>query len=181
VAKETVMLDLKLPFAIILTSLALSGCSAYSTAVNSLGPDSPVSDLRAPEGEYVLSEEPPIFCPAPEDLRPPEPIIRTVYFENDTTILTDESQNLIGEIYQDILIYPAAEISIIGHTDTQASADYNLGLSKRRAELIKTNLVEIGIEPSIITTEGRGEGDLLVQTADNISEVRNRRVVIEVR
>lgn len=175
------MLDLKLPLAIVAATFALSGCSVYSTAVNSLGPDSPVSDLQPPEGEYVLSETPPVFCPAPEGFRPPEPIIRTVYFNNDTTILTDESQEQIGEIYQDVLIYPAAEITVIGHTDTQAPADYNLALSKRRAELIKTNLIEVGIDPAIITTEGRGESELLIETADNVSEVRNRRVVIDVR
>lgn len=175
------MFDFKLRLAVIATSFALGGCSVYSTAVNSLGPDDPVSDLQAPQGEYVLSEDPPIFCPAPEGLRPPEPIIRTVYFNNDTTVLTDESQAQIEEIYQDIIVYPAAEIVVIGHTDTQASTDYNLALSKRRAELIKANLVEIGIDPSIISTEGRGESDLLIETADNVSEVRNRRVVIDVR
>lgn len=175
------MLDIKMPLAVIATSLALGGCSVYSTAVNSLGPEDPVSDLQAPQGEYVLSEVPPVFCPAPEGLRPPEPIIRTVYFNNDTTVLTDESQAQIDEIYQDIIVYPAAEIVVTGHTDTQAPADYNVALSKRRAELIKANLVDIGIDPAIITTEGLGESDLLVDTADNVSEVRNRRVVIEVR
>jgi len=174
------MLDLKMPLAIIATSFALAGCSVYSTAVNSLGPESPVSDLEPPQGQYVLSEAPPVFCPAPEGLRPPEPIVRTVYFNNDTTILTDESQAKIGEIYQDILVYPAAEITIIGHTDTQAPADYNLALSKRRAELIKSNLIEIGIDSAIINTEGRGESDLLIETEDNVNEVRNRRVVINV-
>lgn len=175
------MLDIKMPLAIIATSIALGGCSVYSTAVNSLGPTDPVSDLERPDGEYVLSDQPPVFCPAPEDFRPPEPIIRTVYFNNDTTELTDASKAKIDEVYTDILIYPAAEILVIGHTDTQASEEYNIGLSKRRAELIRQNLIGVGIDPAIISTEGRGETDLLVETADNVSEVRNRRVVIDVR
>lgn len=170
----------KLSLTLVATTLFLGGCSVYSTAVNSLGPDAPVSDLREPAGEYVLSEEPPVFCPAPNPQKPPVPIIRTVYFNNDTTDLTDESKEKIDAIYNDILIYPAAEILVIGHTDTQASEAYNLTLSKRRAELIRQNLVNIGIDPAIITTEGRGESDLLVPTADNVSEVRNRRVVIDV-
>jgi outer membrane protein OmpA-like peptidoglycan-associated protein len=113
-------------------------------------------------------------------MKPPAPIIRTVYFNNDTTDLTDESKAKIDAIYNDILTYPAAEILVVGHTDTQASAPYNIALSERRAELIRQNLIEIGIDPAIITTEGRGETDLLVPTADNVSEVRNRRVVIDV-
>ncbi len=44
----------------------LSGCTAYSTAVNSLGPDRAVSDLQDLDKEYVLSSVSPLFCPAPE-------------------------------------------------------------------------------------------------------------------
>ena len=174
------MSAIKLPLTVMAASLFLSGCSVYSTAVNSLGPADPVSDLREPDGEYVLSEEPPLFCPAPNPLKPPAPIVRTVYFNNDTTDLTDESKARIDAVYNDILTYTAAEILVVGHTDTQASEAYNIALSNRRAELIRQNLIEIGIDPEIITTEGRGETDLLVPTADNVSEVRNRRVVIDV-
>lgn len=174
------MRDIKIQLSLIVASLLLSGCSVYSGAVNSLGPDSPVSDLQPPKGDYVLSEEPPVFCPAPDPLKPPVPIMRTVYFNNDTTELTDESKAKIDAIYNDILTYPAAEILVVGHTDTQASDAYNLELSNRRAELIRQNLIDVGIDPEIITTQGRGETDLLVPTADNVSEVRNRRVVIDV-
>ena len=174
------MRAIKLPLMLVATSLFLGGCSVYSTAVNSLGPKDPVSDLREPAGEYVLSEEPPVFCPAPDPMKPPAPIIRTVYFNNDTTDLTDESKAKIDAIYNDILTYPAAEILVVGHTDTQASEAYNIALSNRRAELIRENLIEVGINPEIISTEGRGETDLLVPTDDNVSEVRNRRVVIDV-
>ena len=164
----------------IASSLFITGCSVYSTAVNSLGPDAAKSDLAPPAGEYVLSEEPPIFCPAPDPAKPPAPIVRTVYFNNDTTDLTDESKAKIDAIYNDILIYPAAEIRVVGHTDTQGSESYNLGLSERRAQLIRKNLIDVGIDPQIITTESRGETDLLINTPDNFSEVRNRRVVIDV-
>ncbi len=174
------MRDTKLQLSLVAASLLLGGCSVYSGAINSLGPGSPVSDIQPPKGKYVLSEEPPVFCPAPDPLKPPVPIIRAVYFNNDTTDLTDESKAKIDAIYNDILTYPAAEILVVGHTDTQASEPYNLALSKRRADLIRQNLVEIGIDPEIITTEGRGETDLLVPTADNVSKVRNRRVVIDV-
>jgi outer membrane protein OmpA-like peptidoglycan-associated protein len=174
------MRDITSQLSLVAASLLLGGCSVYSSAVNSLGPDSPVSDLQPPKGNYTLSEEPPVFCPAPDPLKPPAPIMRNVYFNNDTTDLTDESKAKIDAIYNDILTYPAAEILVVGHTDTQASDAYNLALSKRRAELIRQNLIEVGIDPEIITTQGRGETDLLVPTADNVSEVRNRRVVIDV-
>ena len=42
-------------------------------------------------------------------------------------------------------------------------------------------MVELGIPPSRIQAAGRGERELLVPTADDVAEPRNRRVEISVR
>lgn len=217
---------------------SLTGCTTYSTAVNSLGPDRAVSDLMDLDDEYVLSGTPPLFCPAPEtymilpeddqgalnvllnndeqyllegdyaalevtepkrteftgdpeqitalygdaiEALPAPPIYHTVYFELDSTQLTPESQALVEGIYQEILDNFVLDVLVIGHTDTQASAAYNMELSLARAEAIKNNLIDIGISEDLISVEARGETDLLVNTADNVDEVRNRRVVINLR
>ena len=233
------MLVSKFKALIAISSAALlTGCTAYSTAVNSLGPDRAVSDLMDLDDEYVLNPDRPLFCPAPEcymvlpeegqgvikvqlnngeeyvlegdyaticvteedrdiyvadeermqnlfgkaiAFLPPVPIDHTVYFELDTTTLTPESEALIDRVLAEIVSYPAAEVVVVGHTDTQASDGYNLGLSQRRAELMRDYLVERGVKPEIITLEARGERDLLVKTADNVDEPLNRRVVITVR
>ncbi len=112
---------------------------------------------------------------------PPAPIYHTVYFELDTTTPTPESQKLIEGVYQQVADYPVPEVVVIGHTDTQASTAYNMTLSEARAKLIKDNLIAHGITPEMIRVEARGESDLLIPTADNVDEPRNRRVVINVR
>jgi hypothetical protein len=71
-----------------------------------------------------------------------------------------------------------ARVAVIGHTDTAGSADYNLDLSLRRAEIVANELIRQGVPATDITTLGRGEEDLLVATADGVSEPRNRRVEI---
>src|SRR2546427_395353 len=68
-----------------------------------------------------------------------------------------------------------------GHTGTVGDPERNDLLSARRAERVKGFLIEIGIPGAQIQTAGRGERELLVPTADNIDEPRNRRVEINVR
>ena len=51
--------------------------------------------------------------------------------------------------------------------------------STRRAGAAKAGLVNEGVPPGAITTVGKGETELLVQTADGVKEPQNRRAAIE--
>ncbi|NUQ78780.1 MAG: OmpA family protein [Polyangiaceae bacterium] len=64
---------------------------------------------------------------------------------------------------------------IAGHTDSVGSAEHNLGLSRRRARAIAAWFRGQGLKISI-AYEGLGEASLLVKTADEVDEPRNRRV-----
>jgi len=64
---------------------------------------------------------------------------------------------------------------IAGHTDSQGSAEYNVGLSQRRAQAIGTWFRRRGLRIPI-AYEGFGESAPIVRTADNVDEPRNRRV-----
>jgi outer membrane protein OmpA-like peptidoglycan-associated protein len=64
---------------------------------------------------------------------------------------------------------------IAGHTDTVATAAYNLQLSRARAQAIATWFRRRGLKIPI-AFEGFGESSLLVKTADEVDEPRNRRV-----
>jgi len=76
---------------------------------------------------------------------------------------------------------PVPDIAVTGHTDTVGTSEYNDRLSMQRAERVKGFLTGIGIPSDRIQTAGRGKRELLVPTADNIDEPRNRRVEINVR
>lgn len=54
---------------------------------------------------------------------------------------------------------PKVKIHVEGHTDSRGSDEYNLELSKRRAQSIKAWLVGKGVDEKRITFEGKGEGD----------------------
>jgi outer membrane protein OmpA-like peptidoglycan-associated protein len=64
---------------------------------------------------------------------------------------------------------------IAGHTDTVGDASYNLRLSRQRAQSIARWFRQRGLKIPI-AFEGFGESALLVKTADEVDEPRNRRV-----
>ncbi|NOT38963.1 MAG: OmpA family protein, partial [Alphaproteobacteria bacterium] len=73
----------------------------------------------------------------------------------------------------------SASIMVVGHTDTVGSDRYNNALSMRRSGTVKEALAGHGIPASAISTAGRGEAELMVQTGDGVKEPQNRRATID--
>jgi hypothetical protein len=71
-------------------------------------------------------------------------------------------------------------LTVIGRTDTTGSAEYNQRLSERRAKAVSDALVANGVAQSAITVDAVGQTQLIVATADNVNEPRNRVVTIDV-
>ncbi len=112
---------------------------------------------------------------------PAPPINYKLYFNVDSTVLTQESRLLLPEIIKAIQVRYPAELSIIGHTDTTGTAEYNYQLGLSRAKTVTELLKSLGAAPVAIETFSHGKGDLLVKTADQVSEPRNRRVEVTIR
>ncbi len=101
-----------------------------------------------------------------------------VFFDFDKSNINQGASNVIDTVMNEIKAQNIQTIRIVGHTDTSGSDAYNQKLSKRRAEAVKAQLVQMGVPAAQITTDNRGESDLLVQTQDGIREPANRRSVI---
>lgn len=69
-------------------------------------------------------------------------------------------------------------LTLRAHSDRSGSAATNLRMSHKRAELAADYLREKGVPASSIRIEAIGEGDLLIDTADGVREVQNRRIDI---
>jgi outer membrane protein OmpA-like peptidoglycan-associated protein len=113
--------------------------------------------------------------------RPILPAHFRLYFILASDQLTSDSQLAYRSVFDDIRRRPAYEVEVIGHTDTLGDLAYNQRLSLDRAAAIRGSLVRDGLAPNTISTAGRGKLDLLVPTADQVPEPRNRRVEITVR
>lgn len=112
---------------------------------------------------------------------PQRPVSFMLYFIEDSDEYTPESRAEIEHVFAELTRRPAPEIAVIGHTDRIGAVDYNDGLSLRRAERVRDDLIGQGIPAASISAAGRGEREPLVQTADEVTEPRNRRVELNVR
>ncbi len=88
---------------------------------------------------------------------------------------------LIPKIVTEAADRQAVDISVIGHTDTVATAELNERLSHQRAEKIIKLLQDKGIHMYAITLESHSERNLLIPTPDNTYEPKNRRVEVLIR
>jgi outer membrane protein OmpA-like peptidoglycan-associated protein len=113
--------------------------------------------------------------------QPQRPSNFLLYFLTDSDELTPESRAQMTAVLGAIARYPAPEVVVIGHTDTVGTDEHNDRLSLQRAERLRELLVQGGIPSTGITATGRGKRELLVPTADQVEEAKNRRVEIVVR
>ncbi len=113
---------------------------------------------------------------------PPPPIvdgIYIVYFDFDDARPNMASGKSIIQILKDYEIDKPLFVRLTGHTDTSGARDYNLKLSRARAEAVKALLADGGIPAKNIVVNFSGEDDPVRLTADGVKEKRNRRVEVE--
>ena len=115
------------------------------------------------------------------EAEPPKPVQFILYFEHDSTRLTQASRLLIPQILKIAKKREPSEISVIGHTDSKGSVRYNHKLAMERAQAVGNILKNADITLKNLFIESHGENDPLVITGDNISEVKNRRVEAMIR
>ncbi|MDX2482302.1 MAG: OmpA family protein [Pseudodonghicola sp.] len=107
-----------------------------------------------------------------------------VSLPNDITFATDSFAVQSGlradvnRVAAHLQRYPDMTVQVIGHTDSDGDAAYNIGLSKRRANAVADILQAGGVSYTRLAIIGRGEE---VPVASNLTEegkARNRRVEI---
>ncbi|MDD3325253.1 MAG: OmpA family protein [Sulfurospirillaceae bacterium] len=112
----------------------------------------------------------------------PKPPTRfLLYFHSGGTTLTAESLSLFEKIEQAIKDRAPCVVNIIGHADREGSSKSNIAISLSRAKSVHELLVKKNLDIVNITVESYGEEDPLIQTEDEVSEPRNRRVELLIR
>lgn len=106
--------------------------------------------------------------------------IKNIQFEINKSNLT-----LVGKMEIDKLVklldeIPYLKIKIEGNTDDEGSDEFNMDLSNNRSKEILNYLVNKGIQPDRLATEGFGETKPLVPNSSEENRALNRRVEIKV-
>ena len=137
---------------------------------------------------YEFNPAPPPAPPAPAVIAAPAPApTRTylVFFDWDSAALSERAKSVVAEAAKNSTSTQVTHIEVSGYTDTSAAQPgprgqaYNLGLSNRRAESVKAELIRDGVAAGLISTQGFGEAHPLVPTGPNAREPQNRRVEID--
>ena len=116
-----------------------------------------------------------------------EAFIQNLVFEFGSADLTaGDKRELDGVIakldpYRPMLRDNVAHINVIGHTDSVGAADFNQGLSERRAKSVASYLETEGqVRAEKMEVSGRGETDPIADNGTDAGRAQNRRVVIEI-
>jgi outer membrane protein OmpA-like peptidoglycan-associated protein len=76
-----------------------------------------------------------------------------------------------------VRLFPDAEITVTGHTDSFGSDSANFELSRRRAEAVRRYLIEVAKMPAFrISAVGYGETQPVASNATEEGRARNRRI-----
>ncbi len=103
-------------------------------------------------------------------------LLEGVNFESGTARLTLSSEATLSRVLQALQDNSDAVVEIAGYTDNIGRASTNLSLSRRRAEVVKTWLVDHGISSLRLTAQGFGASDPIAPNTTVLGRAQNRRI-----
>jgi outer membrane protein OmpA-like peptidoglycan-associated protein len=103
-----------------------------------------------------------------------------VTFAVNSTTISPQMRDTLDGVAQSMIDYPNSLIDVMGHTDSTGSDQYNLDLSRRRAESVSNYLVSRGVARARIETLGYGEQYPIADNSTEAGRSQNRRVEIRI-
>jgi OmpA-OmpF porin, OOP family len=130
---------------------------------------------RCPNAKGPLTNK---GCPVitKEDERKITQIASKIFFETNSDKLKTASLAQLDELTTILGRYETALLTIDGYTDSKGTDEYNMALSQKRTESVKTYLMGKGIMESRLTANGYGETKPIADNNTVAGRSRNRRV-----
>jgi len=109
------------------------------------------------------------------------PAERSVYFAFDKSDITAKGEAILNANASWLKAHPQRTITVEGNCDERGSREYNLALGQRRADRVKTYLVNQGVAAANISTASFGEENPVCRGTGENCWSQNRRADIVVR
>ena len=102
----------------------------------------------------------------------------SVLFASNRAVLLPEARTRLDQVAEVLLTTRERNLTVEGYTDSQGSVNYNLDLSQRRADAVRSYLVERGYQGDLIQSHGLGKANPIADNASAEGLANNRRVEI---
>lgn len=127
--------------------------------------------------------EPTPPTPTPPPPAPPKrtkPVFNNVLFDFDKAVLKPEGKAVVDQVVAELKAHGQDTIVIEGHTCDIGSDAYNEGLGQRRADAVKSYMVENGIDAARISSVTKGETTPAVPNDSDANRKLNRRAQFDI-
>lgn len=104
----------------------------------------------------------------------------SILFATNQATLLPTARNRLNQVSDALLATKERTLIVEGHTDSQGSAAYNIGLSQRRADAVRVYLISRGYPAARIQARGIGEDRPITENTSVEGRANNRRVEIVV-
>jgi len=102
-------------------------------------------------------------------------------FATDSAALRADLRADLNTLAASLMRYPDTRVDVVGHTDSDGEASYNLNLSQARANTVAGALMGAGVPAARIIAYGRGEDQPVASNLNAEGKRLNRRVEIIIR
>ncbi len=106
--------------------------------------------------------------------------ISDVLFDFNKYTLKPGAREKMAKVAGILLAYPGLQIQVEGHTDSIGSEEYNLKLSRQRADSVHDYLVSQGVPSETVSALGLGKADPVASNDTATGRQQNRRVELVV-
>jgi outer membrane protein OmpA-like peptidoglycan-associated protein len=103
-----------------------------------------------------------------------------ILFAYNSADLASEARRNLTNLATILNKYDDTDILLEGHTDSDGTADYNLGLSRRRAQSVNNFLAGLEVTASRFTVMGYGEEQPIATNDTPAGKTQNRRVEVAI-
>ncbi len=101
-------------------------------------------------------------------------------FDTNSADIKPGFQSTMDKLADVVVRYGKTSLTVVGHTDNIGAADYNQGLSERRALSVARYLESQQVNGMRLATAGKGESQPAASNANEAGRQANRRVEIYV-
>jgi peptidoglycan-associated lipoprotein len=177
--------------ALLVTAAAVSACHprspatapsrslATTSAVPARPPSPPPPPVAAPRPAAPLSEAELFRRKSLAELNAEHPLA-DAFFDYNQNILREDARQALQHDAQWLAKWPQTVIRIDGHCDERGTAEYNLALGERRAQVVRDYLTGLGVRADRIQTRSMGREAPFCRDSGETCWSQNRRGHFEI-